>query len=174
MADVGEDVELGEVLLILAAVGIGGYFVYKFVSGYFKSATCILNVGAIPGITGATKAQACAPKIAAGELKSGGSTIWSCGSDYDYAQPCGDVVQVRHSFWGQLTGTPVTYTTVPRNSYVRPKGGTVNPAFADCYACESAPASAAGFPPCCGGKPSSGCDYGGINCANGLIFGGGA
>jgi hypothetical protein len=151
--DAGEDIGLGEVLAILLAVGVGVYFLYSFVSNYFKSATCLAKVGTIPGVTGATKQQACAPKIANDTLKPGGSTIWSasgCCSDYDYAQPCGNVVQVRHSFWGQLWGTPVTYTTVPRDCYVRPAGGTVNPAFACCYGC--APASAAGFPPCCGGK----------------------
>lgn len=175
--DLGEDLGLGEVLAILAAVGIGGYLLYQGVQSWLNNATCIAKVGAIPGVTGATKAQACAPKIADQTLKAGGSTIWSAGgccSDFDYAQPCGNVVQVRHSFWGQLWGTPVTYTTVPRDSYVRPSGGVVNPAFADCYACCVAsgggtPASAAGFPACNGGKqPSLACD------ASGLIFSGGA
>ena len=32
MADIGEDVELGEVLLILGAVAIGGYLLYKLIS----------------------------------------------------------------------------------------------------------------------------------------------
>lgn len=149
MADLGEDFELGEVLLILGAVGLGIYLLYKLVGGigdYFKNATCITKVGTIPGVTGATQQQAQAPQIAAGVLKPGGSTIWSCGSDYDYAQPNGDVVQVRSSFWGQLFGTPVTYTTVPRDSYVRPAGGTVNPAFADCYACCTS-GNAGGGPP---------------------------
>jgi hypothetical protein len=158
MASLGEEFELGEVLLILGAIAGGIYLLYKgagAVSCWFKGATCIAKVGTIPGVTGATAAQAQAPQIAAGNLKAGGSTIWSCGSDYDYAQPCGDVVQVRHSFWGQLFGTPVTYTTVPRDCYVRPAGGTVNPAFACCYAC-AVPASAAGNPPCNGGGPGAG------------------
>jgi hypothetical protein len=170
MADLGEDVELGEVLLILAVLGVGGYLVYNFVSGYFKSSLCLNKIGTIPGITGATKAQACAPKIAGCNLKAGGTTIWSCGSDFDYAEPCGNVVQVRHSFWGQLFGTPVTYTTVPRDCYVRPSGGTINPAFACCYSC--VPASAAGSPACNGGKqtstPNASC------CFSGLFLGGGA
>jgi hypothetical protein len=158
VADLGEDFELGEVLLILGALGVGIYLAYKLIAGigdYFKNATCIATVGKIPGVTGATAAQANAPQIAASALKAGGSTIWSRGSDYDYAQPCGNVVQVRHSFWGQLWGTPVTYTTVVRDSYVRPAGGTVNPAFACCYACctEGAagavpPASATGYAFC--------------------------
>ncbi len=158
MADLGEDVELGEVLLILAAVGIGGYLVYKFagaVADYFQNATDITKVGKIPGITGATEAQVHAAEVAAGTLKQGGSVIWSCGSDFDYVQPCGDVVQARHTFLGQITGTPVTYTTVPAARYVRPKGGTVNPRFACCYSCE-VPASAAGYPPDGGGGPLTG------------------
>jgi len=156
MADIGEDFELGEVIVILGAVGLGVYLLYKLggsISDYFKKSLCLSNVGAIPGVTGATEAQSKAPQIAAQNLPAGGSVIWSAGadcSDFDYAKPCGDVVQVRHSFWGQLTGTPVTYTTVPRDSYVRPAGGTTNPAFACCYGC-TIPASAAGFPACCGG-----------------------
>lgn len=153
MADVAEDFELGEVLLILLALGVGGYFLYQAVQGWLKSASCLTKVGTIPGITGATQAQVQSAATAAKNLQAGGSIIWTCSNDgtvYDYAQPCGDVVQVRHSFLGQLFGTPSTYTTVPRDSYVRPAGGVVNPRFACCYAC--APASASGSPACCGGK----------------------
>jgi hypothetical protein len=162
MADVGEDVELGEILLILAAVGIGIYFVYQLVQSFLKSATCLTKVGTIPGVTGATQAQVQAAATAAKNLDPGGSVVWSCGSDFDYAQPCGDVVQVRHSFFGQLFGNPNTYTTVPRDCYVRPSGGVANPRFACCYA---VPASAAGSPACCGGKQApffcaSGCNAG--------------
>ncbi len=141
MADFGEDVELGEVLLILLALGVGGYFLYKGAASladlFKKKTTCVICDNA---------------KTAVKTLKSGGSQIWSCGSDFDYAQPCGDVVQVRRaSLWCQAWGTPVTYTTVPRNQYVRPSGGTRNPAFVCCYA-DQTPASAAGNPPCNGGK----------------------
>ena len=159
MADVSTDVELGEVALILALVGLGGYALYKVagsIGDYFKDSLDVTSVGKIPGVTGATQKQACAPKIASENLPAGGSTIWSCGSDFDYAKECGDVVQVRHSFWGQLWGTPVTYKTIPRDSYVRPSGGVVNPQFACCYAIE-APASARGGTPCCGGKQTPKC-----------------
>lgn len=162
MADVGEDVELGEVLLILGAIGVGIYLLYKFFSSPAAKAAvdqtalalqgkgCTAKVGPVPGIIGATQAQVCAANAAGKKLQAGGSVIWSCGSCYDYAEPDGDVVQVRKSFWGSLVGNPLTYTTVPRDSYVRPPGGTVNPQFACCYGCQ-VPASASGFPPCNGG-----------------------
>lgn len=156
MADAAEDFELGEVLLILAIIAIGVYFAYQAAQSWLKSASCLTKVGAIPGVTGATQAQVQAAATAAKTLQSGGEIIWTCADDgtvFDYAQPCGDVVQVRHSFLGQLFGTPVTYTTVPRDQYVRPSGGTVNPRFACCYGC-MVPASAAGNPACCGGKQS--------------------
>lgn len=161
MADVGEDVELGEILLILGVVGVVIYLLYKlFSSDTAKAAAdqtalalqgkgCTAKVGPVPGIIGATQAQVCAANTAGKNLEAGGSVIWSCGSCYDYAQPNGDVVQVRKSFWGGLVGDPLTYKTVPRDSYVRPAGGTVSPQFACCYA---VPASAAGFPSCNGGK----------------------
>lgn len=154
MVDVGEDFELGEVLLILAAVGIGIYFVYQLAQSFLKSAGCLTKVGTIPGVTGATQAQVQAAATAAKTLEPGGSIVWTCADDptiYDYGQPCGDVVQVRHSFLGQLFGNPATYTTVPRDQYVRPSGGTANPRFACCYGC-AVPASASGSPACCGGK----------------------
>lgn len=165
MADFGEDFELGEVLLILGAVGLGIYLLYKlFSSPTAKAAAnqtalalqgkaCTATVGPVPGIVGATQAQVCAANNAGKNLASGGSVIWSCGSCYDYAEPCGNVVQVRKSFWGSLTGNPLSYTTVPRDCYVRPPGGTVNPQFACCY---SVPASAAGSPACNGGKQKAG------------------
>lgn len=136
-----KDFELGEILAILLVLAIGGYVLYRGASDWFKSALCISKVGTIPGVTGATQAQACAPKIAATNLPEGGSIIWTCASDatqFDYAKACGDVVQVRHSFWGQLTGTPVTYATIARGSYARPSGGIVNPQFACCYSCAGA------------------------------------
>lgn len=164
MADIGEDVELGEMLLILGALGVGIYLLYKLFSSptaaaAAKGATdqislllqgkaCTAKVGPLPGIIGATQAQVCAANTAGKNLQSGGSVVWSCGSCYDYAQPNGDVVQVRKSFWGSLTGNPLTYTTVPRDCYVRPAGGTVSPQFACCYGCTCAsvgiPKSAAG------------------------------
>jgi len=161
MADLGEDVELGEVLLILGAVGIGIYFLYvggSALSNWFSGLTCLNKKPAIPGVTGPTQAQSQAPQIAASMLEKGGAIIASDpnSTDFDYAQPNGDVVQVRHSFWGQLFGTPVTYTTVPRDSYVRPAGWTVSPMYACCYSCcvpSGTPASAGGSPPCNGGAP---------------------
>ncbi len=154
MADLGEDVELGEILLILAALGIGGYFVYKggaAFADWFNGLTCLNKKGSIPGVTGPTQAQSQAPQIAAATLEQGGGIVASDpnSSDFDYAQPNGDVVQVRHSLWGQLWGTPVTYKTISRDSYVRPTGWTFTPMYACCYGCT--PASAAGFPPCNGG-----------------------
>jgi len=154
MAALGEDVGLGEIILILAGLGIGGYVLYKWATGL----TCLNKKAVIPGVTGPTEAQRLAPQIAAGLLQQGGAIVASDpnSSDFDYSQPNGDVVQVRHSFWGQLFGTPVTYTTVPRDSYVRPAGWTYNPKFSCCYSCcvpSGTPASAGGSPPCNGGAP---------------------
>ena len=157
MADLGEDVELGEVLLILAALGIGGYLIYKAagsISDWFSNATCIAKVGKIPGVTGATQQQVDAAKTAVGKLKPGGRQIWSCGSDFDYQQPCGTVTKARSNWvnaifpWGT---EPVTYTDVAADSYVVPTTGTLTPGLCCCYRHE-VPASAAGNPPCCGGK----------------------
>ena len=113
---VADDIELSELLAILAVVGIGGYFVWKFAS----SATCILKPGAIPGITGASQSQVQAASTAASVLKSGGAVIKSCGSDFDYLQPCGGIVtEARHNAlnyiwpWAQ----PVTYTCVKSCCY---------------------------------------------------------
>lgn len=133
MAGVFEDVEAVELLAMLGIAAVGIYYVHK----YFAGASCIANVGAIPGVTGATAAQAKASATANQNLNPGGAVIWTDSSDptiFDYAQPNGDVVQVRHTFFGQLFGNPVTYTTMPAGSYVRPPGGIVNPAYLDCYA----------------------------------------
>lgn len=117
---VSDDIELGELLAILAVVGIGGYFVYK----YLSSATCILKPGAVPGVTGATTAQAAATTLANCRLKKGGAVVWSCGSDFDYLQPCGQIVtEARHNLldyvpilnnWGS---GPMKYTCVPATCY---------------------------------------------------------
>lgn len=153
MADVGEDVGLFEILLILGAVGVGGYLLWKAAGSYLTSAKCLVNVGAIPGVTGATQAQTQAAAKAAACAPAGGTVIWSCGSDYDYIKPCGNILQVRHSFFGQLFGTPNTSTTIPASDYKWPSGGTRNPQFACCFTCTSvSPAAASGKPACCGGK----------------------
>ena len=144
MAEIGEDVELGEVLLIVAAVGVGGYLLYKgwqSVQSYFSSATSLASVGAISGITGASQAQTQAAATASSRLQSGGQTIWSDpnSSDFDYLQPGGQTVtEVRHNFWSYLNpwADPVTYTDVPIAQYNLPSGGTVSPAYV--------PASASG------------------------------
>lgn len=117
-----DDIEAGGTLITLGVAAIVLYFVYKFVNG---GATCILKVGTIPGITGATAAQANAAKNAAATLQTGGKVIWQNGNCYDYQQPNGDVVQARSTFWGQLTGTPVTYTTVPASNYSFPSNGNI-------------------------------------------------
>lgn len=116
MSDLGEQFELAEMLAILAALGIGGYFAYKFL----KDATCIAKPGAIPGITGASQSQVDAAKTAACRLKPGGAIVMQCGSDYDYLQPCGNTVtEARHNAlnyvwpWSQ----PVTYKCVPAACY---------------------------------------------------------
>jgi hypothetical protein len=126
MADAIGDIELAEMLAILAALGVGGYLVYK----YLKSATCIASVGAIPGVTGATTAQASAANTAAKNIKPGGAVIWSCGSDFDYLQPCkGIVTEARHNFWDYIpivnnfASGPVTYTDVPISCYCFCKPG---------------------------------------------------
>ena len=126
-----DELKAGGALLMLGIVAVILYFLYKFL----QNPTCILKAGTIPGITGATVCQAKAPQIAAANLQAGGQVIWNAasGTDYDYEQPNGDVVQVRSSFWGQLTGTPVTYTTVSRDAYQFPNYGTVNQKFACCY-----------------------------------------
>jgi hypothetical protein len=117
---VSDDIGMAELLAILAAVGIGGYLIYK----YLGSATCIAKVGAIPGVTGATTAQAQSTAVTASKLKPGGSVIWSCGSDYDYAQPCGQIItEVRHNPWDYVPilnnwgSGPLTYTCVPVACY---------------------------------------------------------
>lgn len=123
MADsenIAADVGMAEMLAIAAVIGVGGYLVYKF----WKGATCIAKPGAIPGITGASQSQVCAANVAGTKLKPGGATIWSCGSDYDYLQPCGAIVtEARHNFlnyvwpWSQ----PVTYTDLPVSCYCSSK-----------------------------------------------------
>lgn len=134
MADVIEDVELAELLAIIAAVGVGGYLIYKFLS----SATCIGKVGVIPGVTGATQAQVCAANTANNKLQNGGYVVWSCGSDFDYFQPCGGkITEARHNGWNSIWpwGTqPVTYTCVPVACYD----------FTKCGICQSAAARATG------------------------------
>ena len=116
---------------MLGIVAVILYFLYKFL----QDPLCINKAAAIPGVTGPTVCQQKAPQIAAANLQAGGQVIWSDpnSTDYDYEQPNGDVVQVRSSFWGQLKGTPVTYTTVPSSQYQFPNYGTVNPRFACCY-----------------------------------------
>jgi len=117
---VSDDIELSELLLIIAAFAVGGYLIYKYLSG----ATCILKPGAIPGVTGATTAQANAATTAGSILKPGGSTIWSSGSDFDYLQPCGQIVtEARHNFLDYVPilnnfgSGPVKYTCVPIQCY---------------------------------------------------------
>lgn len=122
MFDFSDDVGMAELLALVAIFGVGGYFVYKFL----KTSTCIASVGAIPGITGATQQQVQAAATAGKTLKPGGATVWSCGSDFDYLQPCGQVVtEARHNWadyipiWNAIAGTqPVTYTDVPVSCYV--------------------------------------------------------
>lgn len=133
MADFADDLGMAELLAILAAIGVGGYFVYK----YFKSATCITKVGAIPGVTGSTASQATAAVTASSTLKQGGKTIWSCGSDFDYLQPCQQIVtEARHSWLDYIpilnnwTGGPVKYTCVPVTCYCFGKTGVCKSAVA--------------------------------------------
>lgn len=122
MADsetIAADVGMAEMLAIVAVIGVGGYLIYK----YWKGATCISKVGAIPGITGASQSQVCAANKAASKLKPGGATVWSCGSDYDYLQPCGAIVtEARHNFLNYVWpwSEPVTYTDVPIACYCKP------------------------------------------------------
>lgn len=120
----------GETLLVLAAVAVGGFFVYeayKYVKSYFASATDLSKIGAIPGITGASQSQAAAAGVAAGRLQAGGAVIWSSGSDFDYIQPSGQVVtQARHNAINYLWpwSDPVTYTDVAIQDYEAPAYGS--------------------------------------------------
>lgn len=123
---VSDDIELGELLAILAVVGVGGYLIYK----YLVSATCIAKVGAIPGVTGATTAQANAATAASGILKPGGQTIWTCGSCFDYVQPCGQTItEARHNFWDYVPiannfgSGPISYSCIPIACYDFTKSG---------------------------------------------------
>lgn len=119
MADLVEDVGMAETLALVAVIGVGGYLIYK----YWKGATCITKVGSIPGITGASQSQVCAANVAANKLKPGGATIWSCGSDYDYLQPCGAIVtEARHNPLNYVWpwSEPVNYTDVPVSCYCKP------------------------------------------------------
>lgn len=116
MSDLGEKFELAEMLAILAVLGIGGYFAYKFL----KDATCTAKVGAIPGITGASQSQVCAANVAACTLKPGGAIVYQCGSCFDYLQPCGNTVtKARHNPVNYVWpwSKPVTYTCVPAACY---------------------------------------------------------
>lgn len=116
MPDVADDIGMAEFLAILAIFGVGGYIVYSFL----KKSTCIAKIGTVPGITGASQSQVCAANTAASKLKPGGATVWSCGSDYDYLQPCGKIVtEARHNFVNYLWpwSQPVNYTDVPVNCY---------------------------------------------------------
>jgi hypothetical protein len=132
-----DEIKAGGMILMLGIVGVILYFLYKFL----QNPTCIAKIGSIPGVTGATVCQAKAPQIAASNLQPGGHIIWTDpnSTDYDYAQPNGDVVQVRSSFWGQLTGTPVTYTTVSRSAYAFPNYGTIASGAMCCYSTTPAP-----------------------------------
>jgi hypothetical protein len=138
---VADDIELSELLVIVAAVGVGGYLLWKFMS----NATCILKPGTIPGVTGATVAQTQAAAAASCRLKPGGSVIWSCGSDLDYMQPCNKIVtEARHNGWDYVPivnnwTTPVKYTDVPISCYAVPCGGVLSPQFACCFGKASVP-----------------------------------
>lgn len=156
MADIGEDVELFEVLLILGIVGVGGYFAYKglkSLANYFKPGApgtggvgCTVKLGIIPGIIGATQSQVCAGKIAGANLPAGGKVIWSCCSDsviggnsFDYRNPDGTVTLARRNWlnyvwpWADV----MTYTKMSAADYERSYGAVNN--FLAC-----APASAIG------------------------------
>jgi hypothetical protein len=126
-----DEIKAGGALLMIGIVAIILYYLYKFL----QNPLCLNKAAAIPGVTGPTVAQQKAPQIAAANLQAGGQVIWSDpnSTDYDYMQPNGDVTQVRSSFWGQLTGTPVTYTTISRDAYQFPSYGNANPRFACCY-----------------------------------------
>jgi hypothetical protein len=119
----------GETLLVLAAVGVGAFFLYEafqYVKSYFASATDLSKVGAIPGITGASQSQVAAAGVAAAKLQPGGAVIWSSGSDFDYIQPSGQVVtQARHNTLNYFLPwtDPVTYTDVAIQDYEMPSGG---------------------------------------------------
>lgn len=123
-------IEQGQTVLILAAVAVGGFFVYEayqFIKNYFASATDLSKVGAIPGVTGASQSQAAAAGVAAGRLQAGGAVIWSSGSDFDYMQPSGQVVtQARHNPVNYIWpwSDPVTYTDVAIQDYEMPAYGS--------------------------------------------------
>jgi hypothetical protein len=117
---VSDDIELSELLLIFAVIGAGAYLIYKYLNG----ATCIVKPGTIPGVTGATTAQANAAVNASCKLKAGGKVVWSCGSDFDYLQPCNQIVtEARHNFLDYVPilnnfgSGPVKYTCVPVACY---------------------------------------------------------
>ena len=111
-----DDIELGELVVILGITAAIIYFLHKWLS----SSTCLIKVGTIPGITGASQSQVDAAKTAVTNLKSGGKVIWSCGSDFDYQQPCGTVTQARHNPLNYVWpwSDPVTYKCVPASSSV--------------------------------------------------------
>lgn len=139
-----DDFEIG---LLLGGVALVVVVIY-YAKDWFQNASCIAHIGAIPGITGATKAQVQAAATANCKLHPGGKTIWSCGSDFDYLQPCGNIVtEVRHSLWCQITGTPNSYTDVPIAQYVPPSGGVTAPACTN----SQTPAVI-----CCGGEVGGG------------------
>jgi hypothetical protein len=126
---VKDNAEIGLYLGILILVG---YILWQ-ARNWFSGINCITNVGSIPGVTGATKAQTQAAQTTACRLRAGGKTIWSCGSDYDYLQPWGQIVtEVRHTFTGQVFGNPNSFTDVPLACYTPPCGGgicSVTPCF---------------------------------------------
>lgn len=117
--DVTDDIGLAELLALVAAFAVGGYLIYRF----WENATCTAKLGAIPGVTGASQTQVDAAKTAASKLRTGGATIWQCGSDFDYLQPCNAIVtEARHNtvnyFWPW--SEPVNYTDVPVACYCKP------------------------------------------------------
>ena len=111
MASLGDEFEIGELILFLGIAGAIIYFLHKWLS----MSTCLVKVGTIPGITGASQSQTQAAATAACKLKPGGKVTWSCGSDFDYQQPCGTITQARHNPVNYLWpwSNPVTYTCVP-------------------------------------------------------------
>lgn len=148
---VKDDLEIGLFFGILILIAVGIYYA----KDWFANLTCTLKPGAIPGITGATKCQVCAAKNTANRLKAGGEVIWSCGSDYDYLQPCNDVVtEVRHSLLGQIRGVPFTFTDVAASCYTAPDGSKpLTPTLPYGNYGPNAPAPAAA---CCCMNPGSG------------------
>jgi hypothetical protein len=111
VASIGDEFEIGELILFLGIAGAIIYFLHKWLS----TSTCLANLGSVPGITGASQSQVDAAKTAANTLKPGGKVVWSCGSDFDYQQPCGTVTQARHNPVNYIWpwANPVTYTCVP-------------------------------------------------------------